>query len=103
MSFPYIGILASHDLYYEKNKKIVDLLDKLIRETKYKDQLYDYRFLMTGGTYRRVISATECPQEFIDLATNCKVKLEKVNDTTRKFMEERLTVLHRARRVESQF
>ncbi len=52
-----IGLLASHD-HPDPNNKLARLLEKLCKPGR-EDLLEKFHFLITGGTYRRIISKQE--------------------------------------------
>lgn len=78
-SKPIIGILASHDSV-TRNQALKHVLDFLTQ--KHAEELKEFQFVTTGGTYRRVIEGKDPKMSGVG-----------VEDDTRKFLLEKCGVL----------
>jgi len=77
-----IGLLASHD-HGGTNMKLVNVLNALC-STGNRGKLDNFHFLVTGGTFRRIIAGEDA---------NKVAGIEPVNPETKDFLYPRITVL----------
>ncbi len=79
-----IGLLASHDSP-QANGKLISVLNDFCKDADGRRKLSRFHFLVTGGTYKRVIEG--------DDGWTSDTKIDPVNEETKNFLTERLTVL----------
>jgi methylglyoxal synthase len=77
-----IGVLASHDAR-EKNVELCNVLEHI--SARQRDLLDYYHFVMTGGTYNRLILG--------DYPTSGDDEVVKVSDKTKRLLADHITVL----------